>query len=225
MSSQPLSVIFDLDGTLIDSRPGIYASLKLAFEDAGQYLPLDPDQVPIGPPLVELVRLITGICEQDRIDFIVDRFIFHYDSSGYRCSTLFDCVHRLLDVLYCSSASLFIATNKRRNPTLKILDHLLISSFFKDVFAQDSPPDGYHSKSDMLKSLIQQYSLGSHTIYIGDRYEDFSAAVDNSLAFRFPFWGYDHERDLFPSNVPGINVPRYMDIDFLSWLLPNYRNT
>jgi len=218
MSSQPLNVIFDLDGTLIDSRPGITASLKLALEDTGQDQPLTPDQVPIGPPLIELVKSITGLSDQHRIDFIVKRFMFHYDSSGYQYSTLFDCVYNLLEALHSSSASLYIATNKRLDPTLKILDHLLISRFFNDVFALDSCPGGYQSKSDMLKSLIQHCTLGTHTVYVGDRYDDFKAAVDNSLAFRFPYWGYDQDRHLFPSNVVGIDLACNKEIDYVSWL-------
>jgi len=220
MSSQPLTVIFDLDGTLIDSRPGITASLKLALEDAGLYRPLTPDQVPIGPPLDELVKLTTGLSDQRRIDFIVERFAFHYDSTGYQYSTLFDSVYFLLETLHSCSVSLYIATNKRLNPTLKILDLFSISSFFDDVFALDSCPGGYHSKSEMLKSMIQQCSLGTHAVYVGDRYDDFKAAVDNSLAFRFPFWGYDQERHLFPSNVVGIDFAPNKKTDFISWLSP-----
>jgi len=220
-SHQLLNIIFDLDGTLIDSRPGITASLKLALEDAGQDQPLTPDQVPIGPPLVELVQSITGLSDQRRIDFVVKRFAFHYDSSGYQHSTLFDGVYSFLEALHSSSASLYIATNKRIDPTLKILEHLSISRFFNNVFALDSCPGGYLSKSDMLKSLIEHCSLGPHTVYVGDRYDDLKAAVNNSLAFRFPLWGYDKDRHLFPSNVVGIDLACNKEIDYASWLSSN----
>jgi len=220
MPSQPLAVIFDLDGTLIDSRPGITASLKLALEDAGQEQCLTPDQVPIGPPLADLVKSLTGSSDQCLINFIVDRFVAHYDSTGYKQSTLFDCVHCLLEELRSISASLYIATNKRLSPTLKILDHLLISRFFNDVYALDSCPGGYQSKSDMLKSMTHHCTLDIHTVYVGDRYEDYKAAVDNSLAFRFPFWGYEQDRHLFPANVIGLDLNCNMNIDFVSWLSP-----
>ena len=203
---QSLSLIFDLDGTLVDSRPGIAASLQVALVESGYDYCLTPDQLPIGPPLAELIQSIVDVSDQQHIADIAKRFVHHYDSSGYKQTALFDGVYHFLEFLHSSSCSLYIATNKRLDPTLKILDHLLISSFFKDVFAVDSCPNGYKSKSDMLKSLIKRCSLGTHAFYVGDRYDDFKAAVDNSLAFRFPFWGYDNERHMFPSNVAGIEL-------------------
>jgi len=225
MSSQPLSIIFDLDGTLIDSRPGITASLNHALVDAGQDQFLTPDQVPIGPPLVELVKSTTCLSDQRRIDFIMKRFEFYYDSHGYQYSALFDGVYRLLELLHSDSLSLYIATNKRLCPTLKILDHLLISRFFKDVYALDSCPGGYQSKSDMLKSLIQHCTLGPHTVYVGDRYDDYKAAVDNSIDFRFPLWGYDQDRHMFPAHVVGIDSTSSKNADYSLWLSPGGAST
>ena len=206
MLSHSLSLIFDLDGTLIDSRPGIASSLQMALSDAGQDLVMASTDVPVGPPLVDLIKLITGSDDRVFISFIEQRFRFHYDSSGYKQSQLFVGVYKLLESLYSCSVSLYIATNKRLKPTLRILDSLSIAHFFKDVYAVDSCEEGYQSKSKMLKALLSHHSVKEHAVYIGDRYDDFDAATENSLAFRFPAWGYANEHYLFPVTVTGVDL-------------------
>ena len=181
VAKESFTVIFDLDGTLIDSQPGIIDSLKFALADSGFCHELSSTQVPVGPPLSELIQIFTNTNDLSTINPIISKFKFHYDSSGFRSSRLFDGVYGFLSSLYCAHLNLYIATNKRLAPTIKILNHLSIDCFFNDVYAVDSCERNYDSKASMLKALICNHCIDSNVLYLGDRYDDYSATVANSI--------------------------------------------
>ena len=201
MATDHINLIFDLDGTLVDSQPGIIESLKFALADSGYSKELSPSQVPVGPPLLDLIQSITNCYDRTTIDPIILKFKEHYDCFGFSSSLLFEGVYDFLVSLYNSHFNLFIATNKRLLPTLKILEHFSIASFFKDVYAVDSFGINYPSKAKMLTSLIDNHSLDSNIVYVGDRYDDYLAASENLITFCYPLWGYSHEYQLLPNDV------------------------
>ena len=206
LNSETINVIFDLDGTLIDSQLGIIQSLKFALSDSGFNNKVVADQIPIGPPLLELVQSYTGCDEPTVVNPIISKFKEYYDKYGYKSSHLFDGVSGFLQDLNSASFRLFVATNKRHRPTLKILRHLNINNLFNAVYAIDTFEERFKSKSSMLKSLISDYPLNSNIVYIGDRYDDYTAARSNSILFCFPHWGYTDEHHLFPNDTIGVKL-------------------
>ena len=200
------AIIFDLDGTLIDSQPGIFESLKYSLSESGFVSELSPAQVPIGPPLLELVKSVTNTQDSEILRDIVVNFKRHYDLSGFKASLLFDGVLDFLVSLSNASFSLYLATNKRLVPTLKILDYFSIGSIFVDVYAIDSHGTVFDSKTSMLDSLLSTHSLGRNAIYVGDRVDDYLAATSNSLGFFFPRWGYLTDFHNFPDNVSVLDL-------------------
>ena len=205
-TSSPFNIIFDLDGTLIDSHPAIFESLKFALSAVGFCQDVSSSQVPIGPPLLQLIQSITGTTDRSIIDPIIFHFKSHYDSTGFASSCLFDGVYEFLSALHEADFKLYIATNKRLVPALRILKYFAIDHFFEAIYAVDSSDGLFHSKSSMLKSLICKHSLVSNVLYLGDRLDDYEAALANSISFRFPCWGYSNERALFPSDTRGIDL-------------------
>ena len=78
-----ISLIFDLDGTLVSSIDGIKASLSKALEMNGLKNQINLDGIPIaGPPLKEIVIELVGFKDPPLIDKIIVDFINHYDSVG-----------------------------------------------------------------------------------------------------------------------------------------------
>ena len=216
MASDHINLIFDLDGTLVDSQPGIIQSLSIALAESGYCTELFPSQVPVGPPLLELVQSITNCHEPSIIDPIILKFKEHYDCSGFISSCLFNGVYDFLLSLYNEHFNLFIATNKRLVPTLKILEHFSIASFFKDVYAVDSFGIKYPSKAKILAGIIRDHSLDSNIVYIGDRHDDYLAASENLITFCYPLWGYTHEYQLLPIDALKIDLCAPSEfIDFL----------
>lgn len=184
-------IIFDLDGTLIDSAPAILASFQAVFEDAGR-TPVRPiDASIIGPPLVETLTLLSGSHDRQVLADLAARFAARYDTTGLLRTEAYAGVDTLLRQLVGAGLQLHIATNKRIVPTRKILDHLDWAGLFRHVYALDLFEPRLPDKATMIQRLLADQALRhDQAIYVGDREEDGLAAQRNQLPFLAATWGY-----------------------------------
>jgi phosphoglycolate phosphatase len=170
-------VIFDLDGTLIDSLPGIEWSSRQALAACGAG-PLSCDLRPLlGPPIRTVLAQATGIAAPSRLDAIERAFRVSYDSEGFRQSVCFPGTLEMLEQLSAAGACLWVATNKNRLATGKILSQLGIRRFFREVACPDSRTPAFSSKAEMLIDLVNRCALvPSECLMVGDTREDAAAA-------------------------------------------------
>lgn len=185
------TLIFDLDGTLIDSSASILGAYRAALEALGcQALrPLTPDL--IGPPLGPTMDLLTGGADPQLREALVEAFKAHYDQQGYRDTLVFDGIAELLGALRGDGVGLFIATNKRIVPTRRILAHLGWEAWFQGVYALDAVQPVARNKGELLLRLQQREGLAPGTaLYVGDRDEDALAAATAGLPFARADWGF-----------------------------------
>lgn len=185
------AILFDLDGTLIDSAPSILACFSSVLREAGiaSLVPLDSSL--IGPPLRKTLQIMTGIDEAAELDHLAGRFMEIYDTSGYRETVVYDGVEKLLATLHHSRIPLAIATNKRRAPTLKILDHLAWQPYFSLVGSLDSATPAHPDKATLIASMLKNMDLKpSTTLYVGDKHDDGIAAAASRMPFAAAAWGY-----------------------------------
>lgn len=184
-------ILFDLDGTLIDSAPAILASFREAFARCAIAPVRAIDDSVIGPPLHETLQLLAGRSDAALIGELADAFKASYDGSGYRATAAYAGVAALLDELAGAGRTLSIATNKRLHPTRLILDHLGWGGHFAHVYALDLVSPRLPDKATMIGRLLADQGIArAQAIYIGDRREDGESADANGLPFIAATWGY-----------------------------------
>ncbi len=184
-------VLFDLDGTLIDSAPAILASYRQAFAAAGVTPVVPVDAAIVGPPLTETLQLLSGSRDPALIARLAERFKESYDTAGYRQTAAYPGVDELLAQLAASGRLLAIATNKRLHPTRLILDHLGWSRHFDAVYALDMFEPRLPDKAAMIARLLADKGIAvDAAVYVGDRSEDGESADANHLPFLAATWGY-----------------------------------
>ena len=190
------AIIFDLDGTLIDSRAAILDAFGKALAEKGIEPLIALSAVRIGPPLAETLRELSGSSDESLLDSLAEHFKAHYDSTGYRASEVFAGIAELLEALAASGAHCFLATNKRIAPTRLILQHLQWEQYFAGVYALDRETPRLPDKSAMLARLLTDQVLDAqYSIYVGDTPEDEAAARANGLRFAAVTWGYGEFRN------------------------------
>lgn len=186
------TIVFDLDGTLIDSAPSILAGFGAALAAAGLQAAEPLTAALIGPPLTATLARLSGIEDRDRLAPMAATFKRYYDSEGYRLSTVYDGADAALRALHADGVKLHLATNKRHAPTVQILDWLGWSDLFSSVYALDLPGRAaFSDKSAMLAAQLAEQDIdAARALYVGDRDEDRVAAEHNGLAFVGVDWGY-----------------------------------
>lgn len=184
-------ILFDLDGTLIDSAPAILASFREAFASTGVTAVRSIDESVIGPPLTETLQLLSGSDDPALIGQLADAFKASYDSEGYKATAAYAGVGELLARLAGAGRQLSIATNKRIHPTRLILAHLGWLDYFSHVYALDLFTPRLPNKAAMIARLLADQKIAcDQAIYIGDRSEDGESADANALPFMAVTWGY-----------------------------------
>ncbi len=184
-------IIFDLDGTLIDSAPGIIAAFR-AVLDAKQIVPQCAlNDALIGPPLAETMTRLTGISEPHVLTELTDAFKLCYDDKGVRSTHAYEGIDALLNNLYMKQFNLHIATNKRIAPTQSLVMQLKWSAYFSSLNALDMVSPRLPDKAALLARMLPAQGLAANDcIYVGDKHEDGIAADANQIPFVAVTWGY-----------------------------------
>lgn len=196
MRSPIHTLIFDLDGTLVDSSESILAgfSAALAAHGIAPRIPLTAEI--IGPPLLATLALLAGTRDEALLQQLASAFKAHYDVTGYKATRAYPGVSEMLQEKFSQGVPLHLATNKRLLPTRLILEYLGWNQWFSSVYALDSATPAYPNKAAMLAQLLREQAITSATAaYIGDRAEDGQAADTNGLAFFAANWGYGPFKD------------------------------
>lgn len=187
----PHSILFDLDGTLIDSAPGILASFSAALQRTGIAPAVPLEASLIGPPLPVTAATLVGRDDPAAVAALVAAFRSDYDGSGYRATAVYDGVPGLLDGLAAAGIALRIVTNKRIVPTRRILDHLGWTARFVGIHALDATQPPAPDKPAMVAAVLHAAALHpGRTWMVGDSAEDRRAAETNGLRFFAAAWGY-----------------------------------
>jgi phosphoglycolate phosphatase len=188
---QIANILFDLDGTLIDSVTGIESAIQTAVAAVLPDRELPSLKMLIGPPIRELLEQVLINVEPEALDEIIIRFREIYDRDGWQQSIAYEGVLATLEHLHQQQIASWIVTNKPTLPTRQILDRLEMSKFFTGIFSPDCQIPHFQSKTTMVTQVITEYNLDPvATLLVGDSHDDALAAYSNNLHFAWASYGY-----------------------------------
>jgi len=146
------SVIFDLDGTLINSAPAVIDSLQKTFDHFEIKPVLTIGVGLIGPPLDKLMNMLAANVPLHDIPLMINYFKYYNDEIVIHDILAFDdCANLIVDLH--RTHDLYISTDKRKKSTNLILKNLNVFDYFKKIYCCDFPIK-FDLKSKMIQSLM-----------------------------------------------------------------------
>jgi phosphoglycolate phosphatase len=190
-------VLLDLDGTLIDSQPGILSSCTATLRALGHEPDrhFDIEQV-IGPPLQDVMRVLLLRYGDDRVDEAVLAYRQHYSDSGLFESDLYPGIDGALRQIKQAGLRIYVATSKREAFARRILEHLGMAAHFDGIYG--SVPGGeLDHKPELLAHILSQHQLQpAHGVMVGDRRYDIVGAHAVGMRGLGVLWGYGSQDEL-----------------------------
>ena len=184
-------VIFDFDGTLVDSLPGIEFSVKAAFFSCGISVPVVDLRRMIGPPIRTILSRAAQTNDPEAIANLESAFRTSYDSEGWRRTLCYPGTEAALSVLQSAGIRLFIVTNKPRHISLRTLELLRLAHFFECLVTRDSRSPQYGDKREMIEFVLHSSALSAQNcMLVGDTEEDADAAASCKMRFAHVSHGY-----------------------------------
>ncbi len=206
------AAMFDFDGTLVDSLPGIEHSVDHALHACGCAPRACEVRPLIGPPIRSILSRITGETAPERLNALEAAFRSSYDSDGWQRTFFFEGARETLETLASAGVSLFVVTNKPEQATTRILGKAGLQSLFTDVVCRNSSGKLFRSKAEMVAHVLFLHRLSPEvSVFIGDTAEDYEAATAAGVPVVLVQHGYGYSHD-------GESVPHCSWIPTLSQL-------
>ncbi|HVZ50280.1 MAG TPA: HAD hydrolase-like protein [Gemmatimonadaceae bacterium] len=185
------AVLFDFDGTLVHSAPGILAGFRATLAAAGVPAVEAVDERVIGPPLLVTLRRLTGLDAPDELDRLAAAFRATYDAHGVLEADAYEGLADVLAALAAARRRAFVVTNKRNAPARAIAGRLGILPQLEDVYSLDSLTPPAPRKAALVAHVLRARAIAPGTaVMVGDSAEDAEAAAANDLPFVAVAYGY-----------------------------------
>ncbi len=188
-------LLFDLDGTLTDSAPGIINCLRHSLTIMGFDMPEMPERF-LGPPLYESFAEYCGMNRKQVLE-AVKIFRERYSTKGLFENSVYPDVPEMLEKLKGSGFRLMVATSKVDEYAERILDRFGIADYFE--FIGGARIDGSRNeKWEVIEHVLSSMSITdrSSVLMIGDRKNDVAGAHKTGLECMGILWGYGSEEEL-----------------------------
>lgn len=185
--------LLDLDGTIIDSAPGITASLAWTFDRLGRPIPSPAELLAyVGPPILDSFRDLAGMTVAEA-HHALEVYRPHYLQTGVFNSSVYPGVPALLKRIHESGIPISLATSKPELPAMTALDFYGLAHHFT-VITGASEDEVRSRKADVVAEALRRLaSLGADTsrpVMVGDREHDVHGAAEHGVPTIFVEWGY-----------------------------------
>ena len=197
------TMIFDLDGTLLDTSLGImesirYASAKLGYPE----LPMEQLLTFIGPPLTDSFMRCYG-CDKEKADLLTAAYREHYREGALLNAKPYDGILDVCRQLKERGLRLAVATSKPQMFSEQILHHFGFDGYMTEIHGADL--EGRLSKTDLIRLCVGN-SDPSDCIMVGDTEHDARGAMEASVPFIGVSYGFGNLKEM--KQYPMIGVAK-----------------
>lgn len=191
-------IIFDLDGTLVDTSEGIFDCYNFALKKMGVAEPYDLNGV-IGGPLVKTFKNHFGL-EEKQAKLATNIYRKHYAEVGIDKSKLYDGIYECLLSLKNAGYKLAVATLKAEKLAIPLLTNLGIAQFFDIIHGVDS--DDKLTKSDLINICLTELKVEKReAILVGDSIHDKNGADLSNIDFLPVTYGFGFDKNFDFSKI------------------------
>ncbi len=178
---QDSTIVFDLDGTLVDTAPDLVRALNDTLAEAGR--PLAPSEAVrafVGHgarAMIERAAAHMGEpLEEAAVPALVDRFIIHYRADIARLSRPFPHAIEAMDALQAAGARLAVCTNKRTDLSIQLLEALGLAGRFGAIVGSDAVQARKPDPGHFLETVARAGGDPQRALMVGDTIADVEAA-------------------------------------------------
>ncbi len=194
-------VLFDLDGTLIDSKPGITECIAYALDK--EKIPYTNDILDkmVGPPFRVSMHEFFGL-DMPMIEKLIGLYRGVYEKGGYKNCKVFDGVPDMLQTLKNAGKILGVATSKPIKFTELIMRDFDLGKYF-DFVAGASSDASKEAKCDVINAALENLNVNdkSKALMVGDRLYDIEGAHKAGLDCAAVLYGYGDREEFEKYNA------------------------
>lgn len=190
------TILLDLDGTVVRSEEGIFASLEYAFSQMGIPSPGRGALAAfIGPPLEVSFKKFCGFSDGDAQKAIA-LYRARYAQKGIYENELYGGMEGLLASLAEKGAALHLATSKPEVFAVQILEHLGVAKYFSSMHGVSLTRRG-QTKGDVIAEVFtEEKAAAGEAVMVGDRHHDIDGAKEHGLFSIGVLYGYGNRAEL-----------------------------
>lgn len=196
------TLLFDLDGTLTDPKPGITRSVQYALEQMGIDEPDLERLIPfIGPPLTESFERYYGF-GSSKARKAIHFYREYFATTGLYENAVYPGIPELLAGLQQQGLLLIIATSKPTTFAQQILEYFQLEHYFTLIVGSNLD-NTRTSKTEIIAHILNEYPHRSKqtTVMVGDRKHDIIGAQNNQIDSIAVCYGYGSQAELERANA------------------------
>ena len=195
------AILFDLDGTLTESEPGILNSVQYSLEQMSvRGFERRQLRAFIGPPLYEAFREIVGLDDQEAKRAIAI-FRERFERVGWAENSVYTGIPRLLRSLKAAGAYVAVATSKPAKFAGRILEHFGLMGCIDRVCAV-SLSENHAEKAELIRRALP--GRFERAVMVGDRKFDMQGGRENGIEVIGALYGYGSREELLPYAPEGM---------------------
>ncbi|GAB3615697.1 HAD family hydrolase [Okibacterium endophyticum] len=187
-------ILFDLDGTITDSAPGIITRIQRTFDRLGRPAPAEDSLLAwVGPPMLESFETRAGMTPQEALDALGLYREISAQEGAWAGAAVNPGMAGVIRQVHAAGIPLAITSSKPESQVTEVLKHFDLHDYFT-VVAGASEDETRSEKADVieegLRRLREQGIDLSRVVLVGDRHHDVEGAAVHGIPTIMVEWGY-----------------------------------